>query len=191
MPMPYERPVKVKNNWWVKMWADDVLNGSMLAQGTLEDLGFMTAMVCLSTKCRGDYGWVQANPECAFSHQGIANRITGGNLQRFEYLLKKMIKEERLSEVKGRGIFICNMEYYQLIKGVKDPNGNGSKPQFTPDPVSQVMQDVKAKKAAAKGVINERQTAIDQLKELGYDVIDRATGEVIPTRFDKENPPRS
>jgi hypothetical protein len=36
-----------------------------------------------------------------------------------------------------------------------------------------------------KGILHKRQTTIDQLRELGYDVLDRATGEVIPTRFDK------
>lgn len=130
--MSYERKRKVKNTWWVKIWADDVLNGSMMAEGTLEDLGFMTAMVCLATKCRGDYGWIQANPECAFSHQWIANRITGGDLPKFEELLKKMIKEERLSETEGKGIFVCNMEYYQLEKGTKGSGDNGSKPDKMP-----------------------------------------------------------
>jgi len=125
--MSYERKTKVKNNWWVKMWADDVLNGSMLAKGTLEDLGFMTAMVCQAVKCRGDYGWIQANPECAFPHQWMANRITGGDLQKFDMLLQKMIKEERLIEDENRGIFICNMEYYQITKGAKEPNNNGDK----------------------------------------------------------------
>jgi hypothetical protein len=127
--MSYERKTKVTNTWWVKMWTDDVLNGSMLSKGTLEDLGFMTAMVCLAAKCRGDYGWIQANPECAFSHQWIANRITGGNVVKFDYLLKKMIKEERLIEEKKRGIFICNMSYYQVVKGSKDPDNNGNKKQ--------------------------------------------------------------
>jgi hypothetical protein len=73
----------------------------------------------------------------------------------------------------------------------KEVGSNGSKPQYTPDPISQVLQGLKAQSAAAKGVMNEPQTAIDQFKEKGCSVIDDATGEIIPTRFDKKKPQKS
>lgn len=173
------------------MWADDILNGSMMAEGTLEDIGFMTAMVCLAVKCRGDYGWIQANPECPFQHQWIANRITGGDLDKFERLLHKMVAEERLTEVADRGIFVCNMEYYQVTKGAKDvknsPDGNGSKPKFAPLPTSQTIQDGKDRKRAAELTVTQQQTVIDQLAEQGLRVSDKHTGVVMPTRYDKES----
>jgi len=81
---------------------------------------------------------------------------------------------------------LSNWATYQRRKDGKRINPEDIKPSFTPDPISQVLQGLKAQSAAAKGVINEPQTAIDQFKERGCSVIDDATGEVIPTRFDKK-----
>jgi len=182
--MSYERNSNLLNTWWIKIWVKDVLTGSLITSGTMEDLGFMVAMACLAADCRGEYGWIQANPETPFTHRYLAGRLNISD-KHFDNLLKKQVKEDRMMET-DKGIFIKNMDFYQRVKGAKKAGGNGNKPSFTPDPVSQVMQDLKDKKAAAKAVLTQKQTVIDQLKEVGDTVIDSATREIVPTRFDKK-----
>ena len=128
--MSYERKNKVTNTWWIKIWVKDVLTGSLMTRGSIEDLGFMVAMACLAADCRGEYGWIQANPETPFTHQYLANRLNM-KLKHFKTLLQRQIVEERMAE-SGKGIFVCNMEYYQKMKGAKEPGGNGSKPDKMP-----------------------------------------------------------
>jgi hypothetical protein len=183
--MSYERNSNLLNTWWIKIWVKDVLTGSLITSGSMEDLGFMVAMACLAADCRGEYGWIQANPETPFTHRYLAGRFNISD-KHFEILLKKQIKEDRMVET-DKGIFIKNMDFYQRVKGAKKSGDNGSKPKFTPDPISQVMQDLKNKKAAAKAVLTELPTVVDQLSEGGKMVVDRITGEVEPSRFDKEN----
>jgi hypothetical protein len=73
--MSYERNSKLSNTWWIKVWVKDTLTGSLITRGNMEDLGFMVAMACLAADCRGEYGWIQANPETPFTHRYLAGRF--------------------------------------------------------------------------------------------------------------------
>jgi hypothetical protein len=104
----------------------------------MEDLGFMVAMACLAADCRGEYGWIQANPETPFNHRYLANRFNM-EYKYFEKLFKRQVEEDRMMETKN-GIFIKNMEFYQRVKGAKENKDNGEKPDKMPLTVEEKIE---------------------------------------------------
>ena len=164
---------------WFKLWIEEWETGSIRVDMDSAERGFWADMIGCAMKsrveglmCRDSKGLI------GYTHQELANKYSVP-VELVQSTIAKRLKDGSIKLRDNNVIEIVNIFKYQS----KLDKSNGDKPALRTEPISQVIQDAKSKKAAAKGVINERQTVIDQFVELGYKVI-TPDGEVAQSKFD-------
>jgi len=117
MPRPY----------WIKMWTEEWLDGSIRIQLTPEERSIWADLLALAGRSR-TFGVIQSNDDVAYPHSYLAERFRVP-LELLERSLKKFIEQDRISE-NNNGITILNWERYQSLRKAQEPEPEADQSKY-------------------------------------------------------------
>lgn len=102
-----------KRLFWIKLWTEEWLDGSIRLQLTSSERGILADLFCMAGRSRSK-GIIQSGRDAPYSHEYLANRLNVP-LKELETTLKHLIAQERIIE-DSTGIMILNWHKYQDSK---------------------------------------------------------------------------
>lgn len=126
--MSYNRSKDVEKRWWVKLWTNDWLSGSLRFDMTPIQRSIFLDLIALANESR-DRGFIRANPNRPYPHSWIASKLNV-SLEEFEEALAVCIAQDRVIE-NSDGIQVVNFQFYQNVKGAKHREGVGKEQPST------------------------------------------------------------
>lgn len=163
---------------YIKVFPEEYLGGSLHYGCNLEERGFFMDILCLAAKNRKERGTLSLEKDIPMTSNMIANALFI-QIDDCERLLKIMAEQERITYRDTGVIVITNFEFYQK----KYRRSNRQKEE------AQRIMIGRSEKERARYLANKYPDIIcDVLKrDLGYQVTDKATGEILETiPFDNE-----